>query len=725
MKALNLDLVRATSASRLSLRALAWASIIAPGALFGAYALVSYGAAFRSAESRAAHLSSILQEHAQRTFEAVGLALANADHRLAGLDDETIRTSRSLWQEVRRIQATGPQLGSIFVIAADGSVPLTTREFPPPQVNFSDRDYFLAHKDQDGQFFLGHAYQGRISGIPVFNFSIRRSSKDGGFNGVIGSSAYVNYFQDFYATVGDPDDDFAVILLRSDGEVLARYPSITAAGDKVDPRVLRIGDGAARQVSYARSPVDGANRLFASARIGTFPAYIAYSITRNAILQKWAKNLVLPGAVAVATACILLLLSSFAMRRAAREGMAVARLKDTADALTFEVDRRRRAEASLLQAQKLDAVGRLTGGVAHDFNNLLMIIAGNLALAEKRDDLAAIRRFLKTAQVAVDRGATLTRHLLAFSRGQNLRPVVVDLNDVLANAKSWIGRAVTEAVEIQFEREANLWPVRIDIHQFEAALLNLVVNARDAIGGQGRLIVRARNVFLQQNDPRVPSLPAGEYVALSVTDNGSGMPADVLAKVYEPFFTTKDVGKGTGLGLSQVHGFIRQSGGDISIHSEVGQGTTVTLYFSRSHLPAEGTIQPGATAPLPSVELEKVVLVVEDDDQVRKVSLTMLHELGYCALAARTGQEALAILSAGERIDVLFTDLVLARGLGGEVLAAKALELKPELSVLLTTALLESASPFPILQKPFTKETLAKAIHDASNHAAREKSRSH
>jgi two-component system, NtrC family, sensor kinase len=697
---MTLDLVLRARSSRInSLRALTVASIIAPGLVFSAYALVSYRAAFRAAEAKAAHLSSILQEHAQRTFEGIQIALTHADQQLAELDEHAMRTSQTAWQQVKRIQNVAPQLGSIFVVAADGSNLLTTREFPPSTTSFEDRDYFVAQKEGTGGFFLGRAYMGKISSEPIFNFSIRRSGE--GFSGVIGSSAKVSYFQEFYRTIGDADEDFSVVLLREDGEILARHPAIEP-GAYVPPTRVAL-KGSLRQVSYTVSTIDGEPRVYATARVGTFPAYVAYTITEASIRKRWAEDLVLPGAVAASVGLALLLLTLFALHRAQAEVYAVNRL-------SAEVDRRRQAEASLLQAQKLDAVGRLTGGIAHDFNNLLMIVLGNLALAQKKESVGQIRRLLVSAQQAAQRGATLTRQLLAFSRAQTLRPEIVNLADVLDNAKTWIARAVTEAIEIRLEQQPDLWPVKMDLAQFEAALLNLVVNARDAIGGTGTLLIEARNVVVA--DEHNMQLAPGDYVCVSVADNGAGMSPDVLARVFEPFFTTKDVGKGTGLGLSQVHGFIRQSGGAIDIQSRPGQGTTVTLYLPRSELapPPPSSRTPQMHVENEPARVDSVVLVVEDDEEVRRLTVRFLDELGYSSVSARTAEEALALLSAGERIDVLFTDAVLPRAMGGDVLARRALLQRPSLSILITSASLELTSSFPILPKPFTREGLGQAL---------------
>lgn len=710
MKLVDPEVLSATSPGRLrSLKGLGIASVVAPTVFFCAYAYISYDAAFRNAEAEASHLSSMLQEHAQRTFETIELALRDTDRLLARMDDQQIHTSHEVWSSVRQIQGTGPQLGSVFVVAADGSNILTTRTFPAPEVNFGDRDYYLAQKDRDAGFFVGGALIGKISAAPIFNFSIRRSTEDGHFNGVIGSSAFVDYFQNFFATVGDAADEFAVLLLRADGDVLVRYPKFEA-GQHLDLQLLRPELFRGRQVQYATSPIDGRTRLYATAKVGSFPIYVAYSIARDAIIRKWAAGLMVPGGTGIAITTALLLLTLLALQRARREGWAVEQLKATALSLKGEIDRRQKVEATLLQAQKLDAVGRLTSGIAHDFNNLLTIISGNLQLAQRRK--ANVERFIKSAEYATDRGAALVRQLLAFSRGQTLRPATIDLKSVLRDARAWITHTITEAIAIDIVYEPDLWPVCVDVAQFEAALLNLVVNARDAMGGRGRLLIKAHNVVVNSTASPPENLAPGEYAAISVVDTGCGMTPDVLDKIYEPFFTTKGVGKGTGLGLSQVHGFIRQSGGDISIDSKVGKGTTVTLYLPRAN--ATPTAQKQTQARIQDyIKIEEVVLVVDDNDEVRKIIIEQLHDLGYCALAARIPEEALAILSAGERIDVLLTDQIFPRGSDVSALINEAIKSRPDLRVLLMTGSLElETHNIPVLRKPFSKSALQSALSE-------------
>jgi len=654
----------------------------------------------------------MLQEHATKVFETIELALRQTDQRLKGLDWQTIRTSHALWEELARFESSNEQLGSVFVIDPDGLNALTTRTFPSPRTDFSDRDYFVAQKQGNAGLYLGQSYQGKISNGPIFNFSIRRSTEDGSFNGVIGSSAFVEYFQDFYRTVGDPADNFSVLLVRTDGNVLARYPAVVP-GTKInidDSFIKMMKHGA--DVLYATSPVDGLNRLFAVTKLRHFPAYVMYSVDRGSVLRDWYSRIALSGAVAAAFGGIMFIITSFALGYARTEAAALHELQQTSTSLREEIERRERAEATLLQAQRLDAVGRLTGGIAHDFNNLLQIISGNLEIAQRRSDPASIKRTLKSAQYAAQRGGDLTRRLLAFSRQQTLHPEVVNLNGVLQNARSWVGRTIAEAIDIRLSCTGDLWPVRVDLAQLEAALLNLVVNARDAMPDGGALSFATENVALTAEEIASETLDVspGDYVRIAVIDTGGGIPPDVLSRVYEPFFTTKEVGKGSGLGLSQVYGFVRQSGGTVTIRSKVGEGTTVALYLPRYDGP-DGQNQAAAEAAMKREAADgRVVLVVEDNDEVRRVSAAMLDELGYATITTRNGIEALAVLSAGEPINVLFSDILMPRAVSGNQLAEQALALRPDLKILLTTASLETNTSFPLLRKPYTQAELSQTM---------------
>ena len=378
---------------------------------------------------------------------------------------------------------------------------------------------------------------------------------------------------------------------------------------------------------------------------------------------------------------------------------------------------RAQAEAQLLQAQKMEAVGRLTGGVAHDFNNVLQIISGNLQLLGRDvEGNARAEQRLQTAIAAISRGSKLASQLLAFGRRQPLAPKVVDLGRLIRGFDDMLRRALGEGVEVETVIAGGLWNTFVDSVQVENALLNLAINARDAMEGHGKLTIEAGNAYLDdQYAARHTDVAAGQYVMIAVTDTGAGIPADILESVFEPFFTTKPEGHGTGLGLSMVYGFVKQSGGHIKIYSEVGQGTTVRLYLPRSkgEEDVETEVEFG-----PATGGAETVLVVEDDEQVRLTVVDMLSELGYRVLKAKDASSALAIIESGVPIDLLFTDVVMPGPLRSPELARKAKERLPGLVVLFTSGYTENAivhggrldEGIELLSKPYSREALARKI---------------
>ncbi|WP_157033820.1 ATP-binding protein [Belnapia moabensis] len=379
-----------------------------------------------------------------------------------------------------------------------------------------------------------------------------------------------------------------------------------------------------------------------------------------------------------------------------------------------DVTAHRQAEEALRQAQKMEAVGQLTGGVAHDFNNLLTVILGSLSLLERHvaEDERA-RRLLDAARQAVRRGAGLSRSLLAFARRQTLRPEPVDANALLQETATLIRRAVGETVVIELGFEPRLPACRADATQLQAALLNLALNARDAMPQGGTLAIRTARAILgaselASNQDAAP----GAFIAFSVRDTGHGMPPEVLARAFEPFFTTKEVGKGSGLGLSQVFGFVRQLGGHVLIDSAPGRGTTVTIYLP---VAADAAIAPGAEAGPSEAAIVTVasatVLVVEDEPPVLEATAEVLREAGWRVLTARDAREAEQLLTTSQAVDVLFSDVVMPGGTSGVELARAAQRLRPGIGVLLTsgytrTALGSDAGEFEVLAKPYERAEL-------------------
>jgi signal transduction histidine kinase/CheY-like chemotaxis protein/HAMP domain-containing protein len=378
------------------------------------------------------------------------------------------------------------------------------------------------------------------------------------------------------------------------------------------------------------------------------------------------------------------------------------------------LEARRQIEEQLHQSQKMEAIGELTGGVAHDFNNLLMVISGNLELIDDRAaDRDSVRDLAAAARKAADRGAKLTAQLLAFSRRQTLNPKSVHAGTLIRDFQELIRRAVGEGCEVKLVSEDQLWLCHADPAKLENAVLNLALNARDAMPGRGTLEIEVRNVTL--SDDAIAGVAAGPYVRLAVRDTGCGIAPEILDRVFEPFFTTKEVGRGTGLGLSMVYGFVRQSGGHVAIESEVGVGTTISLYLPKSTQPPAASADVAEIRDVPSGSGR--ILMVEDDDDVLDVTSELLRRFGYHVLCARNGTEAVQMLQAGNRFDLLFSDVVMPRGINGVELAREAKRLCGGIKVLLTSgnaadvlARHGAEDEFPIIGKPYRRADLAQYL---------------
>jgi PAS domain S-box-containing protein len=392
--------------------------------------------------------------------------------------------------------------------------------------------------------------------------------------------------------------------------------------------------------------------------------------------------------------------------------------------LSLDITQRKEVEDQLRELQKREAIGQLTGGIAHDFNNLLMIISGNLEIVSKHlTDSPDSLTLIKTARSAVVRGATLTRSLLAFSRQQPLKPSNTNVNDLLRDLVGLIRRTLVESIDLTVDDEDGSWSCEVDPGQLQNALLNLIANARDAMPDGGRLTIKVGNVkFTDRTPPPVVEMPIGDYVEIAVADTGHGMSEEVIAKAFDPFFTTKDVGKGSGLGLSMVYGFVTQSKGYVSIDSAIGLGTTVRIYLPRAQQGIEGThhvsrADPGTLA-------GKTVLVVEDDADVRTLTVSMLRSAGLTVLEADRAEKAFQVAKAHPEIDLLLSDVVLPGGKSGRYIAEELQRRIPSLKVLDMSGYTEDvfedqfkgAIEITLLHKPFTSESLIKKVVELFNH---------
>jgi signal transduction histidine kinase len=563
------------------------------------------------------------------------------------------------------------------------------------------------------------------NGVWTALMSRRISAADGAYDGAAIAFLNLQYFEDFYKAV-QLTEGGAIVLHRRDGTVLARYPHSDSAIGASFADLPPFKDILAHDIAgtlVMDSPIDGSRRILAIRALRAFPLAVNVSVDEARVLLPWRRQTWLFAGTAVIVGAIIGGLLLLLARRSREIEQLVGEFRAARDLaertslrLTEQMEERERAETALRQAQRVEAVGQLTGGVAHDFNNLLTVVLGNLDLLQRRDGLDdTVLQRLGVIRAAAERGATLTAQLLAFARRQPLVPRAVDLNGVIKAMHSLLQSALRSPVQVVTELSPDLWPAMVDATQVELVVLNLAINARDAMPDGGRLTIRTANVHMgppeRHEDP-----PEGDHIMVAVGDNGEGMTQEVLAKAFEPFFTTKAPGAGSGLGLSQVVGLARQSGGGVRLESTPGKGTTVRVYLPRA-LTMEGvTAPPLAASAGPSGTAR--VLLVDDDIPVRETTAMILDSLGYVVIQADDGDAALRILQTGEEVDVLLTDVAMPV-MSGRDLARQAKLMRPALPVVFITGFADpqtlngDESLKRLVRKPFRPTLLAAQIEAA------------
>lgn len=726
-----------------------WALIVAvvllPAVLLGFIAWRSHRETLDEARSRVERTARVLEEHALKVFETHRLVLQVVDDRLRFTDLTKPGDAAALHALLAQLQTELPQVSAITVIGPDGHMLASGRTFPnDPSVSFADRDYFIALKAHGQTMpYVSRAYLGRQTGKQIFNLASRigRGSDDT-FRGVVAVSVNRSYFEDFYQTV-EPTYDHRVILVRDDGVILASetplpFAALTPPSPLMD-HIARSPNG----FYFGGSRIDHVERMFAYRRIGTYPVFVRFGISKQNALAAWRHALISYGIVAGLVTLALAAVARVAVLQTRRERLAHQLWEETATQLRVQAIEREAIEAQLRQSQKMEAVGRLTGGVAHDFNNLLTAVIGSLDLIRRRPEGLDPRHaaLIDNASEGAERAAALVARLLAFSRQQPLKPVQVDVNRLVAGMSELLRRTLGETIAVETVLAGGLWPTLVDANQLESVVLNLAVNARDAMAaaGGGRLTIETANAHLDETYAREHSeVVAGHYVMLAVSDTGCGMPPEIIAQAFEPFFTTKPVGQGTGLGLSQVYGFVKQSGGHVAIYSEVDQGTTFRIYLPRA-TPAKATqtsatpasaIRTSATRPLVAspapgnvpapIGRGECVLVVEDEAMVRRLSVAALEDAGFRVIEAADGAQGLEHARANADIRLLFTDVVLGGTMNGRALADAVLALRPQMPVLFTTGYTRNAiihhgrldDGVHVIGKPFTSAELIAKVQE-------------
>lgn len=687
------------------------ASIVIPVTAFAYASWINYQNAVARADEQLAASLNILSQHASGIFQSVDLTFTAVDAMLGDLTDEQIKASdQTLHLQLGKLEKSVKAIDAILVADRNGHTIVSSALFPVPSgLDVADRDYFLAQVERDASTYVGAASRSRVRQETFFGISRRRPLRDGQFNGIIMISVTPKVFSEFYRQLGS-DTTASFTLSKSDGAILARFPM--PAGDLTHFRpdsgfmlsVVDHPEGGFVTTSYS---VDDVQRRFAYLKLGYADLYVSDGIQTDTIMLGWMRAMASHLIFGIPATLVLFTLVLLAMRRTR--------------ALYAEAERRDLAEQALRQSQKMEAVGQLTGGVAHDFNNLLTIIIGNLGIAKRGVVEARAERALNNALVGAERAAQLTQRLLAFSRRQPLNPRVLDINKLIVAISDLLTRTLGENVQLETISGAGLWNVEVDASEMESTLLNLALNARDAMPDGGKLTIETGNAYLDEEYCRKhEGIAPGQYILIAVSDSGAGMSAETIDRAFEPFFTTKEAGKGTGLGLSQVYGFMKQSGGHVKIYSEPGEGTTIKLY-----LPRRDGDEVAATAD-DDLNAERgggeTILIVEDDDGVRQYASEILRDLNYQVIEAKDSATALRLLDADKKFDLLLTDVVLP-GKNGRELASEVERRRPGTKIIFMTGYSRNAivhqgrldPGIELIPKPLTERVLARKIRQLLN----------
>jgi len=700
------------------LRVLLAASLAVPAILFLVISWLNYNTAISDAERDLERISEVARENADKVFDSQNQLIDQVNDLVSGLSEDNIRANEStLHDALGRMVARLPHVATALVASSSGMPLVSAAVYPVPRdVDLQGRDYFQAVIGRHRGPFVSSLQVGDVYRQPFFGLGRPWTGPDGQLRGVIDVAVSPNFFAEFYQVLlGEGAGDTkgkVIVLIRDDGQMLVRYPRLSGPPPMVTAPNLFLDavKAAPDGGTYTNhSIVDAGNpsRLFSYRKVHGYPLYVVAGRSWQAILADWRWTMAGHLLFGIPATAVLFLVTWTALVRAKREQLAL-------QVANQEIRRREIAEDALLRSQRLEAVGQMTGGVAHDFNNLLTVILGNAVMIGRRaDDAVTTRRLAANIQLASKRGAEITHQLLAFAGRQMVRPETINLNSRLREFRPLLERAASEATQLELDLEEELDPVDVDPGQFESAVLNLVGNARDAMPNGGRIVVTTRSVTLALGGAE---LPAGPCVRVAVSDCGVGMDRETVAKAFEPFFTTKGVGKGTGLGLSQVYGFARQAGGNVRIVSSVGAGTCVeiTLPAARDKTSA-ALAEPATVASRAVSHLGKVILIVEDEPNVREMAVETLTDLGYATVAAADAATALRRLRQADRVDVLFSDIVMPGGMNGVQLSTEARRLQPGIRIVLTsghTATKGEDLPADValLRKPYNPEQLSKQL---------------
>ncbi|MEM5434045.1 ATP-binding protein [Paraburkholderia diazotrophica] len=720
---------------RMTLIALLVAAVVLPCVFVAAMAFSDLRSREADATDATLRTVRVAEEHALKVFDMNEALDARVVDLVQGLDDDGIRQREaSIHEKLQTMGGGYPQIAAMSIFSGDGTLLASSRFYPAPSVSISQREDFVGIRDGQVLEQVSKVMVGHVAGETVFNTGVARRTDDGSFAGIVSVALRPSYFNAFYRELlGGSDSPMTMALTRADASLLAHYPvtplSKVEAPMRHNAYTDALAEGRRAGVVRMRSTLDGEGLIVAFRRVGSYPVYVTCGYRTSAIWAAWYRHLIVLILSVFVPSIVLWCVIWLSLKRLAAEEEAWERWQ-------AEASMRRSIESAYRQSRKMEALGNLVGSVAHDFNNLLMIVSANAQILRRRGaatfdrELCAIERALKSGQ-------SLTRQLLGVARKQPLRSETLDVARWLPGCHDLLRASLGAKVALVMDVGAGVWPMHVDVAELELALINVAVNARDAMPNGGRFTVRTSNVSFRRED----GFPiTGDFVQLSLEDTGVGMPPDVLSRAFEPLFTTKPKGMGTGLGLPQVFAFCERSGGLAAIDSAIGAGTSVRLYLPRA------TQTPEVERPAEPVAEQRDaphglrILLVEDNDEVAAGTEALLQLMGHevtCTFNADVAVEALDAARAAQKrtgepmpFDLVISDIHMPGKLNGIDLAEHIQTFETRLPVILVTGYAEElerarhvdarmlSKPFDIALLDKFLQTLQRDIAQSSSHPA-------
>ena len=712
------------AAQRLTLYALLIAAIVLPCIYVAVTSYDDFHARVAAATDLTTRNARVAEEHALKVFDMNVMLNERVADLVDGLDDDAIRRDDvPIYKKLKTMGGSYPQVASVSIFGADGRLVATSRTYPTPSISIADREDFAGIRRGQSLEQVSRVMVSRVAGETVFNTAVARRTSEGEFAGVVSIALRPPYFSAFYRELLGDQPTVSLGLTRADGEVLAWYPTRPAnkpALALTSPLRKVYREGARSGVVEMRSGLDDQLKIVAFRRVGNYPVYVSSGYPISTIRAAWYRHVSVL-ALSIFAPCIVLWgVIWLSLKRLAAEAEAWERWQ-------AEASMRRSIESAYRQARKMEALGNLVGSVAHDFNNLLMIVSANVQIARRRGALG-LDRELSAMERALKSGQSLTRQLLGVARKQPLASETIATAAWVPAARELLRASLGAKVALAVEVAPDVWPIRVDPAELELALINIAVNARDAMPNGGTFTVHAGNISFRHED----GFPiVGDFVQFTLDDTGAGMSSDVLGRAFEPLFTTKPKGMGTGLGLPQVFAFCERAGGLATIDSAIGAGTSVRLYLPRAlatNVPSVAVPEEPAVA---AVSHGLCVLLVEDNDEVAAGTEALLTMMGHRVTCVFNADAALTLLEAARDgfppdgafpFDVVLSDIHMPGKLNGIDLAELLQTFEPRVPVILVTGYAEELDrarqvDARVLSKPFDialLDSLLQAIREGS-----------